>query len=116
MKRLYSKNTDSSVSLNQCSMYRDQGFHRNPERLRGDKSILNGIALFTRGPRKCRALLISACSFRNLTAASVLAACIGDADGVCQHDISRIWNVVRVLQDEVKGSFCNFFVVVDSFL
>lgn len=108
MKRLYSKNTDSSVSLNQRSMYRDQGFHRKPERLRGDKSILNGILSFTRGPRKCRALLISAdASFRNLAAASdVDVLCIGDTRyGLCNHDISRIWNVVRVLQDEVTGSF-----------
>ena len=106
MKRLYSKNTDSSVSLNQRSMYRDQGFHRNPERLRGDKSILNGILLFTRGPRKCRALLISAdASFRNLAAASDVDVCIGDGYLVFVYDISRIWNVVRVLQDEVTGSF-----------
>ena len=110
MKRLYSKNTDSSVSLNQCSMYRDQGFHRNPERLRGDKSILNGILSFTRGPRKCRALLISAdASFRNLAAASdVDVFCIGDVGfGLCKYDIPRIWNVVRVLQDEVgtTGSY-----------
>ena len=98
---------DSSVSLNQRSMYRDRGLYRNPERLRGDKSILNGILSFTKGARKCRALLISAdASFRNLAAASDVDVfgVLDVQNGLCGDDISRIWNVVRVLQEEVHAS------------
>jgi len=104
LKRLYSTDKDSSVSVNQRSMYRDQGLYKNPELLRGDKSILNAILSFTRGPRDCRVLLISAdASFRNLAAASDIdVISLRDAKhGLCPKDLPRIWNVVRVLQEEI---------------
>ncbi len=103
MKRMYSTSLDIRVSVNQQTLYRDRGHNKNPERLRGDKSILNGILSFTRGPRKCRCILISSdASFRNLASSyNIDVFCEKDIRrGLHPEDLKRLWNVVKLLQQE----------------